>query len=199
MYKRQAVYCDDRLGIYAAGVVDGAGRSGERYRRYICLIPARFAAEIDRKRAMRIPAQYLFKTDLVGDAGVVKPALPVSEGDFAAALEPRGNCGNFRGVSEKALRGEHHVLVDVISLQGGQAARPAGDVGIRRALGGDGRRRQLGDVNVILRAPDAVPFEPIIQLNILLNILSLLLHCLTLDNPHKAYYILAFRNGLQHE
>ena len=148
---------------------------------------------------MRIPAQYLLKRNLVGDAGIVKAALPVSEGDFAAALEPRGDGGNLRGVSQEALCGEHHVLVDVLALQGGQTAGATGDVGVRRALGGDGRRRQLGDVNVILRAPDAVPFEPIIQLNILLNTLSLLLHCLTLDNPHKAYYILAFRNGLQHE
>ena len=148
---------------------------------------------------MRIPAQYLFEADLVGDAGIVKAALPVGEGDFAAALEPRGDGGNLHGVGKEALRGEHHVLVDVLALQSGQAAGATGNVRVRRALGRDRGRRQLGDVNAILRASDAIPFKPIIQFNILLNILSLLLHCLTLDNPHKAYYILAFRNGLQHE
>src|SRR5699024_7619284 len=112
-----AVYCDHRLRIHAAGVVDGAGRSGERYGINISLIPEWFAAEIDGKTPVGIPAQYLFKTDLVGDAGIVKAALPVSEGDFAAALEPRGDGGDLCGVGKKALCGEHHILVDVLTLQ----------------------------------------------------------------------------------
>src|SRR5699024_8086596 len=115
----------------------GAGRSSQRYGAYIRLIPERLAAEIDGKTPVGIPAQYLLKTDLVGNAGVVKAALPVSEGDFAAALEPRGDGGNLCGVGKKALCGEHHVLVDVLTLQRRQTARPAGDIGIRYSLGRD--------------------------------------------------------------
>ena len=114
---------------------------------------------------MGIAAQNLLKADLVGDAGMIKAALPVGKGDLAAVLEPRSDGGNLRGISEKALRGEHHVLVDVLALQGGQTAGATGHVGVGHAFGRDRGRRQLGDVNPMLCASNAIPLKPVVDVS----------------------------------
>lgn len=109
----------------------------------ILLIPKRVAAEVYGKSAVRIPAQRLFKGDLVGDPRLVISALPVGKGDRAAALQPCGNSRALRRIGDKAGRCQQQVVVHIVARQLRQASRPAGRIGLGAPLGGNGKGRLL--------------------------------------------------------
>ena len=55
------------------------------------------------------------------------------------------------------LRGQNQIVINVVSFQRRQAARPAGDIGKRCAFGGNGDRRLFQYMNAVFRAFHAIP------------------------------------------
>ena len=118
-------------------------------------------AEGHGKAAVRVPAQYFLKGNLVDNPGMIKAALPVGEGDCSAAAKPCGNLRQAVGMLNKAGAGQQHVIVYILVLQHRQAAGASGDIGERASLRGERDGRMLGNVNAEVRAFLSVPFKPV--------------------------------------
>lgn len=151
---------DHRLGRDTARIGNEGARC--RDRDVICLqMEERLTAEGHGKAAVRVTAQNLLKGNLVDHPGMIKAALPVGEGDCAAAAEPRGDLRQAVGILNKAGACQQHVIVHILVLQHRQAAGASGDIGERAALRRERDGRMLRNVNAELRAFLSVPFKPV--------------------------------------